>query len=98
VAVATSTEIQYLGYPIPAVGQSAPSAQQLLNVLPFEIDILLPSFIIHWNPNPEIGWWDTVLSFAMTLISKSSILYSCSDSKLVSCMPRSLWSHTVTLF
>ncbi|KAG0579964.1 hypothetical protein KC19_4G138500 [Ceratodon purpureus] len=58
--LATSTEIQYLGYPIPAVGQTAPSAQQLLNLLPFEIDIILPSFIIHWNPNPEIGWWDTI--------------------------------------
>ncbi|XP_073389396.1 uncharacterized protein [Physcomitrium patens] len=58
--LATSTQLQYLGYPIPAVGQSAPSPQQLLNVLPFEIDIIIPKFIIHWEPNPEIGWWDSV--------------------------------------
>lgn len=57
--MASSTQLQYLGYPIPAVGQSAPSAQQLLNLLPFEIDIFIPKFIIHWNPNPEIGWWDS---------------------------------------
>lgn len=74
--VATSTQLQYLGYPIPAVGQSAPSPQQLLNVLPFEIDIIIPKFIIHWEPNPEIGWWDSVLSFIIKLsINDVSVAY-----------------------
>ncbi|KAH9540161.1 hypothetical protein CY35_15G096400 [Sphagnum magellanicum] len=47
-----------LGYPIPVVGQAIPSAAALANVTPFGVEILIPSFIIHWNPTPEVGWWD----------------------------------------
>ena len=47
-----------LGYPIPAVGQAAPSAAALQHIIPFGVEITLPSFIIHWRPTPEIGWWD----------------------------------------
>jgi hypothetical protein len=50
-----------LGYPIPVVGQAIPSAAALANVTPFGVEILIPSFIIHWNPTPEVGWWDAVL-------------------------------------
>jgi len=95
VAVASSTQLQYLGYPIPAVGQSAPSAQQLLNLLPFEISINIPKYIIHWNPNPEVGWWDSV---HYSPCHVCSMLCSSFNSKLPSCVPCSLSKFIICIF
>ncbi|CAM6063179.1 unnamed protein product [Sphagnum tenellum] len=56
--IASGGALINLGYPIPVVGQAIPSAAALANVTPFGVEILIPSFIIHWNPTPEVGWWD----------------------------------------
>jgi hypothetical protein len=61
IVVASGGALINLGYPIPVVGQAVPSAAALANVTPFGVEILIPSFIIHWNPTPEVGWWDEVL-------------------------------------
>jgi hypothetical protein len=61
IVVSSGGALINLGYPIPIVGQAIPSAAALANVIPFGVEILIPSFIIHWNPTPEVGWWDEVL-------------------------------------
>lgn len=33
----------------------------------FEIDIIILKFIIYWEFNLEIGWWDLVLLFIIKL-------------------------------
>jgi len=61
IVVASGGALINVGYPIPVGGQAVPSAAALANVTPFGVEILIPSFIIHWNPTPEVGWWDEVL-------------------------------------
>lgn len=60
--LAKEGKVRNLGYPIPVVGQSTATAGQQANVLPIGVEMYIPTFIIHWNPSPEIGWWDAVLS------------------------------------
>lgn len=60
--LAKEGKVRNLGYPIPVVGQSTASAGQQVNVVPIGIEMYIPTFIIHWNPSPEIGWWDAVPS------------------------------------
>ncbi|CAM6047161.1 unnamed protein product [Sphagnum compactum] len=56
--LAKEGKVRNLGYPIPVVGQSTATAGQQANVLPIGVEMYIPTFIIHWNPSPEIGWWD----------------------------------------
>jgi hypothetical protein len=60
--LAIEGKVRNLGYPIPVVGQSTATAGQQANVLPIGVEMYIPTFIIHWNPSPEIGWWDAVPS------------------------------------
>jgi hypothetical protein len=60
--LAKEGKVRNLGYPIPVVGQSTATAGQQANVLPIGVEMYIPTFIIHWNPSPEIGWWDAVPS------------------------------------
>jgi hypothetical protein len=61
IVVSSGGALINLGYPIPIVGQAIPSVAALANLNPFGVEILIPSFIIHWNPTPEVGWWDAVI-------------------------------------